>query len=184
MGLPSAISLGVYPMEANASSVKNEFGTNAFRTREMVHSNTAEYARMREGVLVMVRQATEERATSLALQKNIVPVTERDAAQEFSAVIIQFSSGELAQAAKRSKEAAKAWKEGRSLPTAWSMLNMAREIPAVRNWMLAKLGADPQFNSPEMLSVLVGAVQTVAAMPGMDGDRLRALIAGPGKVAE
>lgn len=120
--------------------------------------------------------------TNLSPQKIVVPITERDAAQEFSAVIIPFTAGELAQAAKRSKEAAKAWKEGRSLPSGWSLLNMAQEIPEVRNWMLAKLGVGARvgFDSPEAVGAIAAAVQAVASMPGPSGDAVRAILARKG----
>jgi hypothetical protein len=128
----------------------------------------------------MVRQATKRNGTTGAPSTTSVPVNERDAALEFSAVIIPFSYGELASASKRGKEAAKKWKEGRSLPSAWSMLNMARDIPAVRAWMMAKLGDTPhmQFNSAQGIDVLARAMQSLAHLPGPDGDAIRALMQG------
>lgn len=137
-----------------------------------------------EGRRKMVRRASSVAGTNLVPQTNLVPIgDERDEAQAFSAIIIPFSAGELARAAKRTKEAAKGWKEGRSLPSAWSMLNMAREIPAVRNYMLAKLGAGShvQFNSPQGMNALVEAVQVLANMPGKEGEAIRAALSGAGK---
>lgn len=84
--------------------------------------------------------AIDTQQTRYVTQKRLVPADEQQAAKSFSAVVIPFSAGELAQAAHRTKEAAKAWKAGRSLPSGWSLLNMAQDIPAVRNWMLGMLG--------------------------------------------
>lgn len=129
----------------------------------------------------MAKQASARTGTSEGPQTLLVPIiSEHETAQEFSAVIIPFTTGELAQAAKRGKEAAKKWKEGRSLPSAWSMMNMAREIPAVRNYMLAKLGlgAHFNFNSPQGLDALARAVGLISSMPGPDGDSIRDLLSG------
>jgi hypothetical protein len=118
--------------------------------------------------------------TNLAEDSFIGLGDERDEAQAFAAVVIDISPRLLAKAAKRTTEAAKGWKGGRSLPSTWSMLNMARKIPKVREYMLLKLGAGPhmQFNSPQGMSALVEAVQMIANLPGPEGDALRALLQG------
>lgn len=128
-----------------------------------------------QGGALSAPRATSALGKSLVGKNRFVPATERDAAQEFAAVILNFSRGELANAAKRTKDAAKAWKEGRALPSGWSLLNMAKEIPAVRNWMLGT-GADTEFESPQVLNAIVGAVQTLANMPGRDGDAARLML--------
>lgn len=129
----------------------------------------------------MVGFSTKSMGTNVAPQTNLAPLgDERDEAQEFSAKIIDFSAAELARAAKRTKEAAKGWKEGRSLPSTWSMLNMARTIKPARDYMLAKLGAGPHmnFNSPQGIDALVKAVSVLSSMPGPEGDAIRAILTG------
>lgn len=154
---------------------------NERRASSMGNGRAETSARQIEGRSFMAKRATKPAGTNLAPQTNLVPIgDERDEALAFSAVIIPFSTGELARASKRTKEAAKGWKEARSLPSAWSMLNMAREIPAVRAYMLHKLGAGPhmQFNSPHGMNALANAVQALASMPGPEGDAIRALVSG------
>lgn len=119
--------------------------------------------------------------TTVGFPTTVVPSNDHEAALEFSAVIIPFSTGELAQAGKRTKDAAKKWKEGRSMPSALSLLNMAREIPAVRAWTIAKLGANqpPEFmNSPAVLTAMMAALHQVSKQDGPDGDAVRALMRG------
>ncbi len=125
-----------------------------------------------------MRVATTLRITSPVPQTSPVPVNEKAAALEFSAIIIPFSAGELAQAGKRTKEAAKAWKAGRSMPSAWSLINMAQEIPTVREWMFAKLGGKPEFASPQVMTVMMAALHQVSKQTGPDGDAVRALLSG------
>jgi hypothetical protein len=178
----SSAGVGLLPRSSASFKIKKGPGANEPQAKSMGSACAELAARESEGRQNMVRRAITVQGTNLAPKTNLVPIgDERDEAQAFSAVIIPFSAGELAKAAKRTKEAAKGWKEGRSLPSAWSMLNMAREIPAVRSYMLAKLGAagpHMQFNSPQAMDALAQAVHAIATMPGPDGDRLRAVMAG------
>lgn len=119
--------------------------------------------------------------TKLVPPTNVVALgDERDEAQAFACVVVDFDAAVLARAAKRTKEAARGWKEGRSLPSTWSMLNMARTMKPVRDYMLAKLGAGPaiQFNSPQGMDALVQAVHLLANTPGPEGEAIRALLSG------
>lgn len=96
-------------------------------------------------------------------------------------MILPFTVGQLAQASGRTKEAAKKWKEGRSLPSAWSMLNMAQTIPAVRDWVISRVGNDSHPHSPQTISAVVEAVMMVANAPGPDGDAVRSILSRGGK---
>lgn len=125
----------------------------------------------------VVQSAMKLDARSIVPQKRVVPLTDREGAKAFSAIVIPFSYGELAQAAERSKEAAKAWKEGRSMPSALSLLKMAKQIPAINNWVLGMLGSDAEHEAPQVMNTILGSLQTVAAMPGQDGAQARAVLA-------
>jgi hypothetical protein len=103
----------------------------------------------------------------------ILPANDREAAAEFSAVILKYSVGEVASAAKRTKDAAKKWKAGNAMPCGLALMQMAQTLPAVRNWMLSKLGPSFQQNSPQNLSMAVVGIQTLAAKPGPEGDAVR-----------
>lgn len=124
--------------------------------------------------------ATRPAVTSLSPSRSLVPANENDTAKEFQAVIIEFSVGDLAHAAKRSKDAAKAWKAGRSLPSAWSLFNMAQEIKPVRNWMMAKLNVReaPEFLTDQVMGAMIGALHQVSQQSGPDGDAVRRILSG------
>lgn len=115
-------------------------------------------------------------ATIIGPQTMILPANDREAAEEFSAVIIPYSVGEVAQAAKRGKDAAKKWKSGKAMPCGLALMHMARRLPAVRNYMLAKMGPAFQHDSPQSMSMAVLAFQTLLSQPGPEGDALRAMI--------
>jgi len=107
----------------------------------------------------------------------ILPANDREAAAQFSAVILSYSVGEVARAAKRTKDAAKKWKAGNAMPCSLALMEMAQSLPAVRNWVLAKMGPGFQQNGPQSVSTAVLAVQTLATMPGPEGDAVRAALA-------
>lgn len=83
--------------------------------------------------------AMSGRSTQMMGTNFVHPLTERDAAERFSAAIIRFQSGQLAQASCRTKDAAKSWKAGRRCPNGSSLINLARAIPAVRAWLYAEI---------------------------------------------
>lgn len=169
-------------MAAASTNTVSEIGRRGFAPVASVRSR-AMVAGQIEGRISMAKIATLRRGTNLVPPKSLVPITEQDAAKAFSAVILKFSAGELAQTSKRSKEAAKAWKEGRSLPSSWSLLNMAQDIPAVRNWVLGMLGAGAETEAPppEVLNALLGGLHAVASIPGPDGAAARAVLKKMGK---
>lgn len=130
-----------------------------------------------------MRRATKQRPTSFVPKqklyaKKLEPIDERQAAQEFSNVVLPFSAGDLAQAANRTKEAAKGWKMGRSLPSGSSLIMLASQIPAVKKWLLHKIerGADPQFDSPEIVTAMLTTLQALADRPGPEGEAVRGIL--------
>lgn len=126
-----------------------------------------------------MRNSMRRVGTHVVPQTYVVPDNENQAAKDFSAVIYQFSRGELARAGKRGKDAAKRWKDGEVLPSTWTMLNMAQQIPAVRNWMLGMLGVTDARDAvpPDAANALYGGLQFVAQIPGPDGAQARAMLA-------
>lgn len=65
-------------------------------------------------------------------------LSSRAAAGEFAIVIKRIPARELADASNSSIETAKFWKKGRCFPNGYSLINLARHIPEVRVWLLAK----------------------------------------------
>lgn len=135
-------------------------------------------ARHSEGETSMVRQAIGRTGKHVVPKTYVVPADEHEAAMEFSAVILPFSRGELARAGHRGKDAAKRWKAGQVLPSAWAMMHLARNIPEVRAWMAAKMGisAPPEFLSPQAMTTAMAAMYQVAHQTGPDGDAVRAFL--------
>lgn len=106
------------------------------------------------------------------------PINDRDAAEEFALLVVDFSAGQLAKAACRSKETAKCWKAGRALPNGASLLNLAGNIPRIHDWVIGKISRTaPVLGSTNILTTLIASLQVAAQMPGADGAQARAVLA-------
>jgi len=101
-------------------------------------------------------------------KKIILPTSEIEMAQEVAAVILPFSRGDVARAAKRSKDAAKTWKAGQHAPSLLATLSMAQDIPAVRNWLLGMLGVTDQ-NDPIPDRVSEAVMEALKILAKKDG---------------
>lgn len=137
-----------------------------------------------DGGSKMARTSIKPRATTVVPVTTVMPACERDAAAEFSALVLPFSRGELARAANRSKDAARKWKEGQALPNAYTMIMLGRKIPIVRSWMASKLGmADGAsiFLSPEVMTSLLAFLYQVSHQDNPDGDAARKLLTRMGR---
>lgn len=99
-----------------------------------------------------------------------IPVSDRDAAERFSLITVEFSAGDLARAARRTKAAAKGWKDASRAPGLASVINMARQLPTIRAWLMAEI--DAGGNGIDVVS----ALKAVANAPGPEGDAIRAIL--------
>lgn len=127
----------------------------------------AEHARREnDGVIGMA-------GTRLTARTKVVspPVTEREVAERFAAVIIPFEVGELAQGANATKEAGKKWKAARSCPNLAKTLNMARSLGTVCGWVISEAIGDPQA-----MAAMMAGLQHIASQPGPEGAAARALL--------
>lgn len=82
------------------------------------------------------------------------PLTDREAAKRFRSTVINFSAGQLAIAAQRSKDTAKSWKAGRACPNAASLINMARALPTVAAWLAHEIERGEEFESDRTQTML------------------------------
>jgi len=99
------------------------------------------------------RSSTRSRGTKFVPSTKFVPkIDEREAAQQFSAVVTDFSAGQLASASDRSKETAKNWKAGRAFPNGASIINLARANPTIRAWLMHEIGETAEFDDPRVLA--------------------------------
>lgn len=84
---------------------------------------------------------------------------DRDAAERFSATVIDFSAADLARAARRTKSAAKGWKDASRAPSLASAINMARQIPGVRAWLMQEIGETAEFDDPRVIAKIMAMIQ-------------------------
>lgn len=105
-----------------------------------LENGRGEQPRRNKGSLTMPRRATKLTGVNFT-PHNFSPIfSEAEAAKEFSAVIVPFSTGELALATKRSKDTAKCWKRGRAFPNGVSLMALVHEFPEIRAWVKSKTG--------------------------------------------
>lgn len=119
-----------------------------------------------------MRQSTGARRERFSPQKSLPPrISEIEAAAEFSAVILPFSAGQLAQASGRSKETAKCWKAGRSFPNGTSIKALEAAYPLIRSWANQRWGI---HDSPERLTNSFALLEQIMASDSAEGRALRA----------
>lgn len=120
-----------------------------------------------------MRAAMKPVGVKITYPKNFTPVlTEQVAAAELSAVILPFSTGQLAQATGRSKDTVKCWKAGRTFPNGVSLIALVKEFPQIRAWANSKSGG---FNSPQGMNA---AVQIISGLSDAERNALMKLMAG------
>jgi hypothetical protein len=107
-------------------------------------------------------------ARTIVAPKNL-PVSDRDVAERFSLISVEFSAPELAHAARRTKAAAKGWKDASRAPGLASVINMARQLPTIRAWLMAEIDAGGNGDP-------IAALQAAANAPGPEGDAIRAIL--------
>lgn len=104
--------------------------------------------------------ATRRGAANVTARTNVTASwDDREAAERFSAAVIDFSAADLAKAARRTKAAAKGWKEASRAPGLSSTLNMAKNLPAVRKWLLHEMGEVAEYDDPRVLARAITMLQ-------------------------
>lgn len=109
----------------------------------------------------MGRGATARKGATVARGATATPILiGRDAVNAFTALVIPFSAGDLAQAAHVSKQTAKCWKNGRSIPSSDRLMLLGRNLPPVRAWVQKQMmaGGETDFDSPERLDQIARAL--------------------------
>jgi hypothetical protein len=82
-------------------------------------------------------------------------IDEREAAERFSAVAQDFSTGQLATISRSTKGSAKNWKAGRVFPNGATLINLARNNPTIRSWLIQEIGEEGEFDSPRYIDRVV-----------------------------
>lgn len=164
------------------SNFKIERRANESDARVM-RRRRAEIARHQEGVIFMGKSATRLKGTTVVHQRTVVPTNGEEAARQLSAIIIPLETGDVAQAAQRTKDAVKKWKEGRSMPGSWSLLMMARDIPVVHDWVQAIICGN-DFVERHLRAVAQAALYQAVHDKGPGGDAFREEISRIARRAE
>lgn len=116
-------------------------------------------------------------ATNVAVRTNVAALTDRDAAEGFSATVHEFSAGQLAKAARRTKAAAKGWKDASRCPSAASLINMARSLPCVQGWLAVESGFADRAAQANSIDAVIRALYSIASGAGEEAMRARRIIA-------
>lgn len=102
--------------------------------------------------------------------------TDRELAESFSAQVIGFSSGQLAKAARCTKEGARHWLNASRCPSVARLFQMAQSLPTVRDWIYANVGPDDRAAQSQSLDTVVQALCAIASHDSEDGRRARQMI--------
>lgn len=174
-GQRKALGLGAVPRtipSARAASFLHEKGRPEERRAAKLARDRAAQARRINGGWTMVETATRLEGDNFSPKNKFTPVTEQEAAKEFSAVILQFSVGELAHATGRSKDTVKCWKSGRAFPNGASLMALIAEFPRIEAWVRSKTGS--AFQSPASLGEVFGLLERLMQSDTAEGRAMRA----------
>lgn len=147
-------------------------------------------ARRVEGAMDRRNSASPRRVQTFGPQNNVRPalktsvpvmapaMSEDEAAKEFSALVIEYTRGDLAQASERTKEAAKHWKAGTRAPNCSSLITMGRRNSRIRDWVIAQMDVDlpPSVDAPNSHQDDRAQLQMLASQPGQEGAMARAML--------
>ena len=106
----------------------------------------------------LASRSTRQPGTSLVGSSSVPIITETDIAEGVRDAVIQFSAKDLARLTRKSVEAAKAWKSGDRTLNSAQLINLARQIPSVKKWLLREING-AEFESDEFLTKLAAEVQ-------------------------
>jgi hypothetical protein len=99
--------------------------------------------------------STRTQGTSLVGSNPVPLIAENRVAEGVCSAVVQFSAKDLARITGKSVEAAKSWKSGDRTPNSAQLINLARQIPAVKKWLLREI----EFESDEFLTTWAADVQ-------------------------
>lgn len=122
---------------------------------------------------------TRRRQQSFVGQPNFVGIDEKQAAESFASAVIHFDAYTLARAAGRDVETARLWKAGRRAPNSTSIINMARTIQEVQDWVNGEIESrKPHLPlDPKSGNRALAMLHQEACEPGERGAMARAMLA-------
>jgi hypothetical protein len=108
--------------------------------------------------------------------KKLPLADEREYAEKFSAVIEDLNMSRLAKATGRSIETVKAWRARRAFANGASLINAAKNFPAVKTWLLQQIESDPVAEVSGDVTRLLSAVDRLSTQQSPEGELARALL--------
>lgn len=112
----------------------------------------------------------------------VLPATNRDLSEKVSAIVIAFPVKHVADCANRTPEAAKKWRAGDACPDSPSLINMAREIPAIK-WLIyqeIEAGNPEDIYSPRLVVAAFSMLQKIADGGGEFAQEAQKILSGGG----
>lgn len=121
--------------------------------------------------------AIATRGTNVAARTSVAASwSDRDAAEKFSAAVVRFSAGDLAKAARRTKAAAKGWKDESRAPSLASVRNMALSLPSVQQFLADECGYGNRAAQAVSVDAVIRWAREWRSAQGMEGDIARAVL--------
>lgn len=108
--------------------------------------------------------------------ENVAPaISEKEVAEKFSALVMEYSKNDLSDLSDRTSEAAKHWKERTRAPNSSSLITMARRNTLIQAWVAKEIGLKlPDVNADEAKTR--AELQLAANMPGQFGAIARMML--------
>lgn len=114
----------------------------------------------------------------------VVPITNKQLGERVTAAILPFRHQEVADAANRTTEAVKKWRPGLCCPDSASLLNMGRNIPAIK-WLIyeeLERGTPEGIITPRFITEARQLLTEIAARNGEHSDKAREILFGANAV--
>lgn len=108
---------------------------------------------------------------------NIVPkITEEEAKQRLTAVLLRFPAKVLAEASGNSIDAARDWKKGKRFPHGAALINLCRALSPIDDWLIAETRPPIHLGTDQDQNIAHAYMQQQASLPGPQGDAARAYL--------
>lgn len=108
---------------------------------------------------------------------NIVPkITDEQAKQGLTLVLLRFPAKVLADASGCSIDAARDWKKGKRFPHGAALINLCRALSPIDDWWIAETRPPVSLGTASDQNVAHAYMQQQASLPGPQGDAARAYL--------
>lgn len=116
------------------------------------------------------------KTSSVYQGKNLPLCGEREFAERFSPVIEDMNVRRISKATGRSVETVKAWRARRAFPNGASLINAARQFPAVKAWLMEEIDGSSAPVHGGDVTQLLDTLSYLAAGSGPAADMANAIL--------